>query len=378
MPSRTGDADMRMLRLMALAATAAVVPMAAAQTVPDPDPYYGIPDLHLKVPGAAAAAAAVAAATPAPAPAPAMRPLPAPPAGHSWSPPPAERQRHAARAAPPPIVAPPPVVRVPTVAVRNAPPPPAQMHRDGHDMDDDGHHMDHGAAPRRVEIRRERPAARGMPRHGRRFDHVRRIDRGGFVPHFWFGPQFMVRNWHGHGFPAPFAGGRWIRYYDDALLIDRHGRVHDGRYGWDWDRRGDRWGYDGRGVPYYVGDGDYEPDDWDYEWAERWERGEYRDEYAWGPPSGCERRCGPPPGWARGGHGGYGGYGGYAWGWAYTGPVVITETITTTAPVVEQVTTYEYVHEKARAAPRTRYRAAPTKTKARRIPVAPAHSGEKG
>jgi hypothetical protein len=185
--------------------------------------------------------------------------------------------------------------------------------------------------------------------------------------HSWReGPQFVVRNWHGYGFPQPFQGGRWIRYYDDALLIDRHGRVHDGRYGYDWDPHGDRWGYNDRGVPIYVGDGDFEPNGDDYEWAERWEEGE-GDVYA-----------------DRGrGHGGpvqSHGYGhGYAGGYGYgcgCGPVVVTETTTTTAPVVEQVTTYEYVTEyvthRAKAAPRKR-------KLIRRAPApAPARPGERG
>ncbi|HZG09483.1 MAG TPA: RcnB family protein [Allosphingosinicella sp.] len=190
--------------------------------------------------------------------------------------------------------------------------------------------------------------------HGRRFGHIQRINRGGFVPQMWWGPQFVVRNWGGYGFAQPFQGGRWIRYYDDALLIDRTGRVHDSRYGHDWDRHGDRWSYDQSGIPVYVGDGDFEPDGGDYEWAERWEQG--RDGYA--------RHGGAPS------HHGYG-------QWAHgcgCGPVVVTETVTTTAPVMEQVTTYEYVTEYA---PRVA-RAAPAKRKlVRRAPARP-RPGERG
>jgi Ni/Co efflux regulator RcnB len=190
----------------------------------------------------------------------------------------------------------------------------------------------------------------GTPHHGRRFQHIRRINRGGVVPHFWWGPQFVVHNWQNYGFTQPMHGGRWIRYYDDALLIDRNGRVHDGRYGQDWDRYGDRWG-ERDGIPVYVGDGDFEPEEEDYEWAERWERGEggeYADDTRYGPPQpDCSNPCtrtynGPPPP-------------AHAYGQAYgygcgCGTVTITETTTTTAPVVEQVTYYEY--EEVRAAPR--------------------------
>src|SRR5687768_16069934 len=109
----------------------------------------------------------------------------------------------------------------------------------------------------------------GQPGQNRRFV---RFHRGATIPHFWFGPQFHLQNWAMYGFPQPFAGGRWIRYYDDALLIDRDGRVRDGRYGMDWERYGERWDQDEDGVPIYAGDGDYEPDDRDYEWAELHDR----------------------------------------------------------------------------------------------------------
>jgi Ni/Co efflux regulator RcnB len=218
--------------------------------------------------------------------------------------------------------------------------------------------MPTSSGPNRVvrEVRQMHRAPGGQ--HGRRFGHIPRIGRGGFVSSGWFGPQFVVPNWNMYGFPQPYGGGRWIRYYDDALLIDRSGRVLDGRYGHDWDRYGDRWGYDDRGVPVYVGDGDYEPREDDYEWAERWEERGGRDVIV-------DRRH----------------HGGQAYGYGYghgcgCGPMVVTETTTTTAPVVELVTTYEYVTEyvphRAKAAPRKR-------KVIRRAPApAPARPGERG
>jgi hypothetical protein len=202
-----------------------------------------------------------------------------------------------------------------------------------------------------------------MPHPGR---HVqfRRIGRGGFVPPFWFGPRFHVRNYGLYGFPRPFQGGRWVRYYDDALLIDRNGRVHDSRDGYDWDRYGERWSYGDRGIPEYVGDGDYEPEDRDYEWAEDYERGGRGEHHARrhdGPPLDCDNPCtrvyhGAPPPLPPHGYFGY-------------GPVVVTETITTTAPVYEEVTTYEHVRKPARVKPRHRGKV---------IRPAPHHPGEKG
>jgi hypothetical protein len=206
---------------------------------------------------------------------------------------------------------------------------------------------------------RRTPEMRHRGGQGRRFTHIPRIGRGGFVPGGWWGPQFVVRNWSGYGFPQPFQGGRWIRYYDDALLIDRHGRVHDGRYGHDWDRYGDRWGHDYRGVPVYVGDGDYQPDERDYEWAEDYDRR--------GRDVMVRHHGGQQHGYAYGYGAGYG---------CGCGPVVVTETTTTTAPIMEQVTTYEYVTEYAPH----RAKAAPKKRKVIRRAPAPARvrPGERG
>ena len=201
----------------------------------------------------------------------------------------------------------------------------------------------------------------GQPGQTRRFV---RFQRGATIPHVWFGPQFHVQNWGLYGFPQPFAGGRWIRHYDDAYLIDRDGRVRDGRYGMDWDRYGERWDQDDNGVPVYAGDGDYQPGDHDYEWAERYDRDHRRggDDDGYGHHGedrevgranvlvrrdghdgpGCDGRvrvehqrhggCAPPPpprgcGAPRCGQGQGYGYGWYGWG-----PVLVTETIVTTAP----------------------------------------------
>jgi Ni/Co efflux regulator RcnB len=300
--------------MIALAASAAFVPAAAAaQTVSDPDPAYGLPSMSLAVPAAALAAAA------------------APPAG-------APMMRHG----------PPPHVGMP--AFHN--PPGAGMmmrHRGMNNM-----HMGMGRM------------GMGQMRH---FNHVR-VGRGAMVPHGWFGPQFVIRNWGGYGFPQPLDGGRWIRYYDDALLIDRDGRVLDGRYGMDWDRYGDRWDYDDQGVP-YAGDYDDDDDD-DYDRNDD-DRDDDMDEggdrdghdgYGRGDRTyvHVERRDGrhggppmmpppppPPPGY------GYGHGYGYGYGYGYGGGVVIvTETTVTTPPVVELRT--HYVTERVRVAPRVRYR----------------------
>ncbi|WP_419809973.1 RcnB family protein [Sphingomonas sp.] len=76
--------------------------------------------------------------------------------------------------------------------------------------------------------------------------------RGYRVPPYWVAPRFYVTDWQDYGLTQPWAGYNWVRYYDDAVLIDRGGLVYDVRGGIDWDgvgpggdyaydeRRGDR------------------------------------------------------------------------------------------------------------------------------------------
>lgn len=95
----------------------------------------------------------------------------------------------------------------------------------------------------------------------------RRIVRGGFVHPYWFGNQFHINNWQTYGFANPGEDRRWVRYYDDAYLIDRGGRVVDSREGLDWDQYGERWEVED-GVPSYYGSRDWTPGDEDYDYAE--------------------------------------------------------------------------------------------------------------
>jgi hypothetical protein len=207
-----------------------------------------------------------------------------------------------------------------------------------------------------------------MPSPGQmrgRMNGMHRFGPGHIVPPHFRGGQFIVQDWRMFGFPQPMPGGQWIRYNDDALLIDGDGRVMDGRYGWDWDRRGDRMAYDEGYDEGYDGGGEYEGDDWDDGDDGHHRRRAVRvirhgDAHR-GDGGDCRRSCTrvrhmpPPP------NPGYGyGYGqGYGYGYGYgggcgCGPVVITETTTTTAPVVETRTYYETVYEH-RAAPRRHY-----------------------
>jgi hypothetical protein len=177
--------------------------------------------------------------------------------------------------------------------------------------------------------------------------------RGHILPPHFRNRQFFVHNWQSFGWPAPMPGGNWVRYYDDALLIDGYGRVVDGRYGWDWDRRGGHSAYDDGGYDEGYAGSDYRDD-------------EYRDgdDYGYdGDGCGGGNGCGPvahvPPPPRHPGYGHGPGYGsGYSYGYGAgcaCGPVVVTETITTTAPVMETHTYYETVTEH-RSAPRRHYK----------------------
>ncbi|HYD14474.1 MAG TPA: RcnB family protein [Allosphingosinicella sp.] len=167
---------------------------------------------------------------------------------------------------------------------------------------------------------------------GRNFRH-HRLRRGGNIHFFWFAPQFHIGNWQAYGFYAPGDDQRWVRYYDDAYLIDAHGRVIDERYGVNWNRYGEEW-EEHDGVPGYRGrwressdeEGyaeDYASEDHGEDYGE--EGGDMREHHVemrghggMMPPPGY----GPPPPGTRVYGGGYG-YGYYAY------PIVI-ETVTTT------------------------------------------------
>ncbi len=69
----------------------------------------------------------------------------------------------------------------------------------------------------------------------------RRPVHGWVLPRYWISPSFYIADFRSYGLPAPSYGFGWSRYYDDAVLTDRYGRVVDVRHGYDWDRYG---GYD--------------------------------------------------------------------------------------------------------------------------------------
>lgn len=66
----------------------------------------------------------------------------------------------------------------------------------------------------------------------------RRPVRGHVLPAYWNASRFHVDDWRAYDLPEPPAGYRWVRYYDDAVLIDARGSVYDTEFGVAWDRGG--------------------------------------------------------------------------------------------------------------------------------------------
>ncbi len=59
---------------------------------------------------------------------------------------------------------------------------------------------------------------------------------GESLPPAWLDPTYTVGDWQNWGLSQPGAGQRWVRYNDDAALIDTNGHVADVRYGLNWQR----------------------------------------------------------------------------------------------------------------------------------------------
>jgi hypothetical protein len=83
--------------------------------------------------------------------------------------------------------------------------------------------------------------------------------RGWTLPSYWIGGGFWINDWSSWGLSRPAAGYDWVRYYDDAVLIDRRGRVWDSVSGLDWDRDGHGYDYDDDG--YYADHDRYDRED---------------------------------------------------------------------------------------------------------------------
>ena len=77
------------------------------------------------------------------------------------------------------------------------------------------------------------PMAHG-PRHIDRRGY-RAYERGARMGDIWRDPSYAVNDWQAWGLGQPGPGMHWLRYYDDAVLVDGYGTVVDCRHGVDWD-----------------------------------------------------------------------------------------------------------------------------------------------
>lgn len=178
--------------------------------------------------------------------------------------------------------------------------------------------------------------ASGMQRAAPR---PQRVERGARVDPYWMDETYHVRDWNRYGFAEPRHDQRWIRHYDDALLIDRYGAVHDGRYGMDWDSYGGDCDYE-RCASDYADEGDHHRDGADYGYADEHDGGYDH-----------EGRGGQGYGYAQGPYG----YGYYGYG------AIVTETTVTTSPTVVETVYYDEVAPAKRHYKRKKYYRAPTK-----------------
>ncbi|WP_109808650.1 RcnB family protein [Sphingosinithalassobacter portus] len=62
----------------------------------------------------------------------------------------------------------------------------------------------------------------------------RPLRRGASLPPYWFDTRFRVPNYNYWHLAAPAQGYFWFRYYDDAVLVDRDGRIWDSVSGIPW------------------------------------------------------------------------------------------------------------------------------------------------
>lgn len=213
----------------------------------------------------------------------------------------------------------------------------------------------------------------------------RRLGRGHHMPDYWLRGGFGIADYLNFGLAAPPRGYHWVRYYDDAVLVDDRGDVWDSVGGIGWDGGA----YAGNGYSesysYSSSNGGYDqpirpvdpnPYYGQQQYYEQQYQGGYAPPVAVAPPmvvAPPPAVMAPPP--AQYGYGaGYGSSyqaGSYYYGAPTSTTVMVIPTTTTTTVVeetIETVATRSYVRAapKVRArrvvrrAPVKRYRAKPT------------------
>ncbi|WP_331012626.1 RcnB family protein [Sphingomonas sp.] len=89
-----------------------------------------------------------------------------------------------------------------------------------------------GPGPRASDLRVREDRAPPPPYRGR---YVRPYP-GWTLPSYFTAPPFAVRDYPRWGLGVPGIGRRWVRYYEDAVLVGPDGRVDAVRSGIDWAR----------------------------------------------------------------------------------------------------------------------------------------------
>jgi len=62
----------------------------------------------------------------------------------------------------------------------------------------------------------------------------RRPSRGFQLDRYWMSSNFQIPDYYSFGLRAPANGYYWVRYYDDAVMVDSYGRVRDSVSGVSW------------------------------------------------------------------------------------------------------------------------------------------------
>ncbi|HWJ68565.1 MAG TPA: RcnB family protein [Sphingobium sp.] len=108
---------------------------------------------------------------------------------------------------------------VPSVAMAQ---PAAQSHRGGHDARDTRHNVRDTRQDRQRVIREYN---RTNPWRAAPFRYTR-FNVGARIQPSYYGSRYVVKDYQRFHWSRPGANQRWVRHYDDALLVNtRTGRV---------------------------------------------------------------------------------------------------------------------------------------------------------
>jgi len=220
------------------------------------------------------------------------------------------------------------------------------------------------------------------------WSNYRRPSRGYQLDRYWMSSNFQIPDYYSYGLGAPANGYFWVRYYDDAVMVDSYGRVRDSVSDVQWggasasasasggyaaaSAAGGGGGYQGQIGRVEPNDDYYQDDGYaqDEGYAEEpipypYTQGGYATPVAGGPPAAqCRDRCRQGGGYgasyganygtsygsqsSQSYSGGQGYSSGYTGGGYYGGGS--TTTVTITYPAITTTTVTEEVIETSRSA----------------------------